>query len=947
MSRAHTSAARQSQAAWNTASKQIKAYASLLAASFGGREIIRAADSYTKFNNMLKVAGLNTRQLATAQKELYNIAQANGVELETLGKLFGNAAMTAKELGASQGDLFTLTNATAQGLRITGTSAEQAQGAMLGLSQALASGRVKAEEYNQINEGGLRPLLQAAAANEKFGGSIAKLRSEIVAGNVSSQQFFRYILEGSAQLEAQASNAALTVAQALTVLNNAFTKYIGEASTASGASALLVQAIKSLADNLPQIANALIVIAGLYATSFIPAIARATTAMAAQGAAAVQMAVVTNTATRSMAVGATAMNAMTIAGRGLLTVLGGPLGIALTALTVGIGYYAAETAKANAELAKQASLSADNASQFDTLNKSTSSATGATGELTNAQIIAKNAAFGLKLTVGDLANEHLRAAAAARVHRIEEQKLAEIALGKKFGQKFDNEMNAATKPFSAAAFGGVGATGSIATGGAISTGQTAEQRKTAALKRIAKSKEYQDYQQARRTTAAMIEEKDVNRFSDTPSTMNTAPTGGGAASNSRGRGAGGGARPRDQSDDAMRAAELTYQRALLDNAKTIDEKTAINERILEIEYAGEKAALDRQIAEGQVTKAAGDELQVKLDAVNVERQITLARESLAEKAEEEARLAELRTGLSADQLYEEAERLKDTAARSQNLEQIHSLEYKALEKRQKADRLLFDLSQKQYALDLQKLNLTQAEVDDMLAKRAAIFDAGQSRDSNRQASDQAYENRGVGQRIQDYAAGMGTLNEQLGNIATQGLDNITRGLTDAIMGAKSLKEAFGDMAKAIIADLIQMAVKFVIFSAIGQALGIPGLGKMAIGLGGPKAGTPTVEGNATGTNFFGGGLSMVGEKGPELVSMPRGSQVLPNNLLKSAVSTPSMGANGAPQITVNTTVQANDSVMTDTVRKWVAEGNVKAVQAAQKITTDNLQRSSRNNLYRR
>jgi phage-related tail protein len=35
---------------------------------------------------------------------------------------------------------------------------------------------------------------------------------------------------------------------------------------------------------------------------------------------------------------------------------------------------------------------------------------------------------------------------------------------------------------------------------------------------------------------------------------------------------------------------------------------------------------------------------------------------------------------------------------------------------------------------------------------------------------------------------------------------------------------------------------------------------------------------ASGTNNAPGGLAVVGEKGPELVNLPRGSQVIPNDV---------------------------------------------------------------------
>lgn len=44
-----------------------------------------------------------------------------------------------------------------------------------------------------------------------------------------------------------------------------------------------------------------------------------------------------------------------------------------------------------------------------------------------------------------------------------------------------------------------------------------------------------------------------------------------------------------------------------------------------------------------------------------------------------------------------------------------------------------------------------------------------------------------------------------------------------------------------------------------------------------------VRGYATGTDYFPGGLALVGEKGPELVRMPRGSKVIPNHKLGDLV----------------------------------------------------------------
>jgi hypothetical protein len=58
-------------------------------------------------------------------------------------------------------------------------------------------------------------------------------------------------------------------------------------------------------------------------------------------------------------------------------------------------------------------------------------------------------------------------------------------------------------------------------------------------------------------------------------------------------------------------------------------------------------------------------------------------------------------------------------------------------------------------------------------------------------------------------------------------------------------------------------------------------------------------GNAEGTPFWRGGLSWVGEEGPELINLPRGAQVFPSDVSREMAGA---GAGGGVQITVNATV---------------------------------------------
>ena len=61
-------------------------------------------------------------------------------------------------------------------------------------------------------------------------------------------------------------------------------------------------------------------------------------------------------------------------------------------------------------------------------------------------------------------------------------------------------------------------------------------------------------------------------------------------------------------------------------------------------------------------------------------------------------------------------------------------------------------------------------------------------------------------------------------------------------------------------------------------------------------------GNGEGTPFWRGGLSWVGENGPELLRLPRGAQVIPNDLAMEMAGAGAGGAGSGVQITVNATV---------------------------------------------
>ncbi|MGV1801569.1 tape measure protein [Agrobacterium vitis] len=218
-------------------------------------EVAKYADAWTKAKNSLAVASVTGERQRVILDELFNSAQKNSAPIGALADLYGRAAQSADILGASQKDLVKFSDAVALGLKVGGTSATEASGALQQLGQALGSGNVQAEEFNSIMDGTPAIAKAAAAGIKEANGSVAKLKQLVNDGKISSQNLFQGILAGAQRLEEMAGNTTQTIEQATTRINNAFTKYIGQTDESLSGSQRLVAGLNALADNFDSTAD--------------------------------------------------------------------------------------------------------------------------------------------------------------------------------------------------------------------------------------------------------------------------------------------------------------------------------------------------------------------------------------------------------------------------------------------------------------------------------------------------------------------------------------------------------------------------------------------------------------------------------------------------------------------------------------------------------------------
>lgn len=895
-------------------SSTLRGLAGTFATVFTGRELVRLVDSFTRLQNSLRVAGLEGADLERVQSRLLDLSSRYGVSVEGLANLYGKATDAGRSFGASEAQILQLTEATSQSLLITGTNAQQASGAILGLSQALASGIVRAEEYNQINEGGLRPLLQAAAATERFGGDVNKLRMAVVNGTVTSQEFFSAIMAGSAQLEGRAAKATLTLSGAMEALTSQLTVYFGEAGKGSGATEALASAIQALADNLDTIIPALAVVAGALGVRYVAG------AVAASGATRALVAHL-SIATTSMA--GTALAAQS-AGRALLTAFGGPVGIAILGVSAALYQVYSEGERANEMLARYSDAAETAASRADELEKRLTDAKDGMG-------LAGRAADDASDKVSVLSDTMLDAAGAAFKLFKQLQQLETVKLTARINEaKADRERlqaQARRRAYTPSAYipgGGFGV--SVAPTVSLAT------EESAAIAKIDRT-----ISNLERQRAALNEAASLGLDISDPAAPG-APASAGTGTGKKAKRPPGGRTLEDIEDDRRRIAqraleeetrlEIEELQARLELATTAGDRASLGADLLRLEGNLRRRQIenDENFTEDQkkAQLAYLDRLYGKPGQTGPNGEIVVQGEpgAYAMALSREAREEELR--MANDALARQAAVLDAQAAITHNLDQRDRLEQKALELQQQIERNLLDQ-------DIANGRITSA--DEAIAQLA-----------EKQAADRAklaeYQQTPLERYQQEMERTATNIDREIEAIHVRGLQNLNDGLAEAITGAKSLGDVFSDVADQIINDLIRIAIQQAIIQPLAALLGGGGGGGGLGAVLGDFIGS-AIFGRATGGPINAGQPYMVGERGPELVVPQQAGVVVPNHRLTA----PSAGG-GTTQVIQ---VDARGAVMNDQfasmilrqARAWDAETGARTLREADRRAPAAVQRARR------
>lgn len=246
-----------------------------LTAALSVQQVAEYADAWATVNNKLSNSVRPTEQLADVTQRVFDVTQATRSSLDATATLYARLERGTRQYNTSAADLAKLTTIINQGFVVSGATAQEAENAIIQLSQGIASGVLRGEEFNSVAEQGSRIMVALA---DSLGVGIGELRAMAAQGKLTTDVVVNGLLSQGTVIGAEFANTTTTISQALQVAGNNITKFFGENSTVKTGAAIFSDAVVTISENIGGLSALLTGVAAILGSRYVGALTMATAA---------------------------------------------------------------------------------------------------------------------------------------------------------------------------------------------------------------------------------------------------------------------------------------------------------------------------------------------------------------------------------------------------------------------------------------------------------------------------------------------------------------------------------------------------------------------------------------------------------------------------------------------------------------------------------------------
>lgn len=208
-----------------------------------GKRFLEVADNMTQLQARIARLSTDAKTANETFSSLANIASTTGASLSDTTKLWETLTSSLKEAGATNAQVLNLTDTLQKIGRIGGSSTEEMANALRQFGQSIASGTIRAEEFNSILEQMPELARQIAAG---LGISMGELRARMLDGKLTAEDALNAIQDRTSIVNAEFAKLPRSISQVTGSLETSFAKMIASINDATGASSTFVSVIDSI-----------------------------------------------------------------------------------------------------------------------------------------------------------------------------------------------------------------------------------------------------------------------------------------------------------------------------------------------------------------------------------------------------------------------------------------------------------------------------------------------------------------------------------------------------------------------------------------------------------------------------------------------------------------------------------------------------------------------------
>ncbi|GAB5378962.1 MAG: hypothetical protein Alis3KO_01030 [Aliiglaciecola sp.] len=312
--------------------------ASIFASGFAIYQLQQLADEATLIKNQLNDVASSNDAYIDSQTRVLALANETRTSFAETARLYATLQRNARQLVETDEDLVAIVGTVNQAFALSGASAAETSGSIRQLSQALASGVLRGEEFNSISEQAPEIL---KAVQVELGVTKGELRAMAAEGKITAQIVVSALQNAAQGIDIRFQNTARTVEQSMVIARNNLMEFVAEQNEALGITDTYGNAVVALSENIDGLTDTFVLISTLVAGRYVGAMASAAAAKAAVLRQALLATPAVTGLSASMGVQAKSANLATIANnayalsiRGAsaaLAFLGGPAGVAFAA----------------------------------------------------------------------------------------------------------------------------------------------------------------------------------------------------------------------------------------------------------------------------------------------------------------------------------------------------------------------------------------------------------------------------------------------------------------------------------------------------------------------------------------------------------------------------------------------------------------------------------------